>query len=162
MSLPFMTRFYVKNFKGLRDFTIHFSEPFSVIAGPNGAGKTSICQALGLMFQLVRERPADIMQGLDAALTKNKWSSTSKIVMGADFQVPWPERGQTTLTWHVEIAKRKGWGIAAEQVIHKGANVPGSTAGEVLRRTWRKIEVFNHQKNKWEMESKEYKGPDSV
>lgn len=155
MNLPFMTRFYVDNFKGLRDFTIHFSEPFSVIAGPNGAGKTSICQALELMFRLVRERPADVVQGLDAALIKNKWSSTSKIVLEADFGISCPEKDPATITWHVEIAKKNGWGIANESVRRKDADIPESTVGEVLKRKWRKIRVFNRRKNKWEEETKE-------
>ena len=74
-----ITRFYVDNFKGLRDFTIEFAEPLSVIAGPNGAGKTSVCQALDFFVRLVQERPADIMRDWDAALLRNKWTSATKI-----------------------------------------------------------------------------------
>lgn len=149
-----ITRFYVDNFKGLREFTIEFTEPLSVIAGPNGCGKTSICQALDLLFRLARERPADIMQGMDAALLKNKWSSGSKITLEADFRIPCPDSA-TTLTWHLEIAKRKGWGIASERVIHQGAKIPKSSTGEVLIRTGRSIRVYNHEKREWEQEFKE-------
>ena len=139
-----LKRLYVDNFKGLLDFTIHFTEPLSVLAGPNGAGKTSICQALDLLFRLAKERPAEIMKGMDPALLKNKWKSTSTIVFEADFALPSDDGREMDLTWHIEISKKKGWGVAAERVTHRGADIGGNPNGEVLRRTWRTIDVYNH------------------
>lgn len=148
-------RFYVDNFKGLRDFTIDFARPLSVIAGPNGAGKTTICQALDLFFRLVRERPSDIMKDLDPVLLKNKWSSSSKIAMEADLCVDLPNEPGARLTWRVEIAKKKGWGIAVEKVTHRGADIVGNQHGDVLIRKWRRIDVYNHRTQQWERELKE-------
>jgi len=148
-------RFFVHNFKGLRDFTIHFTEPLSVLAGPNGSGKTSVCQALDLLFRLVRERPADIMREMDPTLLRNRWEKSTKIVMEADVSVPRPDGTPMDLTWHIEIGKKRGWGIAAERVTHHGADVPGNTEGHVLLRRWRRIDVHNHRTSQWERETKE-------
>ena len=150
-----ITRFFVDNYKCLRDFTVEFAEPLSALAGPNGSGKTSICQALELFFRLARERPADIMKHMDSGLLKNKWSGSTKIVMEADVRVPSQEWGTMDLTWRIEIGKKKGWGIAAERVTHHGADIPGNTRGDVLLRKWRKIDVYNHRKGQWEREIKE-------
>lgn len=150
-----ITRFYVDNFKGLRDFTIRFGTPFSVLAGPNGCGKTSVCQALDLFFRLAQERPADIMKGVNAALLKNKWRASSKIVMEADVSVPGRNGTTLDLTWRVEIGKKRGWGIAGERVTHRGADIPGNTEGHVLLRKWRRIDVFNSRTGQWEREVKE-------
>jgi len=150
-----ITRFYVDNFKGLRDFTMRFSGRLSVIAGPNGAGKTSICQALDVLFRLVHERPAEVMGGLDVGLIRNKWTSSSKVTMELDVCVPLEDGQRAELTWHVAFGKKKGWGIAAERVVRHGATIPGSLIGEVLRRKWRQIEVFNRKTGEWERETKE-------
>ena len=128
-----ITRFFVDNFKGLRDFEVHFTEPLSVLAGPNGSGKTSICQAIELFFRLVRERPADIMKEMDPLLLKNKWKTSSKVVMEADVRVCRDRGHEDVLTWRIEIAKKKGWGIAAEQVTHHGADIPGNATGDRSR-----------------------------
>ena len=157
-TITMLTRFYVDNFKGLRHFEIRFGTPLTVIAGPNGAGKTSICQALELLFRLAQERPADIMRHEDPALLRNKWKKTTKITLEADFVLPASDGTEMALTWHIAIGKRKGWGVAAERVTRKGADIVGNPNGEVLRRKWRTIDVFNRQVDggpTWQRETKE-------
>ena len=155
-----ITRVYINNFKGLRDFTIDFTRPFTAIAGRNGAGKTSICQALDLLGRLVNARPADVMSELDADLIRNKWAPSSNIVLEVDAEIPWMNaQTASKLKWRLGISKKKGWGIAEEEVTREGADIPGSPgylpSGCVLRRKWRKISVFNCQTTKWEDENKE-------
>lgn len=57
-----ITSIQLRSFKGHHDTTVPLGR-LTVLVGPNGTGKTSVLQALSLMDRLMKEQPAEVLQG---------------------------------------------------------------------------------------------------
>ncbi len=58
----FLSKLHIENYRGIKDFTLHFDPKLNVLIGPNGKNKTAIIDAIRLFYSKGTQQPLYVTQ----------------------------------------------------------------------------------------------------